>query len=201
MLTHACRCLGWEGLCVEPLQRYHKALRANRSCTLVPECISAEPNSTLVMQLERHGEKHGSLAIAASTNSPQQRIRGSVDVRIRCNPLHEMLRRVGRTAVDLWSLDVEGHEPQVLGAVQWAKTPVSVLLAEAGTAKDAAAIDAVLAAGTSRLAMEHKLHIDVVYADRGGGGGAMGGALPAAKPARFWLQPNEASLAHAIPVR
>ena len=142
---HACRCLGWEGLCVEPLQHYHAALRANRSCTLVPECISAELNSTLVMQLERHGEKHGSLAIAASTKNPQQRIRGSVDVHIRCNPLHEMLRRAGRTAVDLWSLDVEGHEPQVLGAVRWAKTPVSVLLAEAGTAKDAVAIKAVLA--------------------------------------------------------
>ena len=183
MLTHACRCLGWEGLCVEPLQRYHKALRANRSCTLVPECISAEPNSTLVMQLERHGEKHGSLAIAASTKSPQQRIRGSVDVRIRCNPLHEMLRRAGRTSVDLWSLDVEGHEPQVLRAVQWANSPVTVLLVEA-TGTRTAAIDKVIQAGASGLVMEHQLPGDAVFADR-----SRAGVLPATKLAHFWVQP------------
>ena len=35
---------------------------------------------------------------------------------VRCNPLHVMLDRVGRSKVDFWSLDVEGHEQVVLDA-------------------------------------------------------------------------------------
>ena len=37
------RCLGWAGLCVEPNPMYHAALRRERTCTVVPECISATP--------------------------------------------------------------------------------------------------------------------------------------------------------------
>jgi len=182
------KCLGWEGLCIEPLDKYHAGLRANRSCTLVPECISAEVNSTLAMQLESHGEAQGSLAVAATSHL---RIRGPL-VHIRCNPLHEMLRRAGRTSVDLWSLDVEGHEPQVLGAVQWARAPVTVLIAEAKGTRTAA-INEVIRAGASGLAMEHQLLGDAVFADR-----SRAGALPAAKPAHFWVQPMEALLRHTI---
>ena len=61
------KCLGWSGLCIEPHEPYHRGLLENRSCTLVPECISDHPNSTLVMQYETHGERYGSLAVTSTT--------------------------------------------------------------------------------------------------------------------------------------
>eukprot|EP01032_Pedospumella_encystans_P020135 gene20135-22883_t len=33
-------CLGWDGLCVEPMEMYHQEIRQLRTCLLVPECIS-----------------------------------------------------------------------------------------------------------------------------------------------------------------
>ena len=37
------KCLGWDGLCVEPNPAYPRESPAHRSCTLVPEIIAARP--------------------------------------------------------------------------------------------------------------------------------------------------------------
>ena len=34
------RCLGWNGLCIEPIPNLHSKLRHERTCQLVPNCIS-----------------------------------------------------------------------------------------------------------------------------------------------------------------
>ena len=36
------QCLGWKGLCIEPTPSLHASIRRERSCTLVPNCISGD---------------------------------------------------------------------------------------------------------------------------------------------------------------
>ena len=186
------RCLGWEGLCIEPLTKYHENIRKHRTCKLVPECISSTPNSTLLMQLESHGEQHGSLVVINTTRSGRQRVFGKKPVEIKCNPLHVMLAGAGRSAVDLWSLDVEGHEEQVLSSVMWDVTPVGVLLVE-GYAKQTKQHENILSNAGSGLTLERQMAGDAVFADR-----RRVGALPAGKPRDLWLPPLEPMLANSI---
>ena len=186
------RCLGWEGLCIEPLAKYHAGIRKHRTCTLVPECISSIPNSTLSMQLESHGEQQGSLAVVNTSSSPRSKVHRTRPVQIKCNPLHVALANVNRTAVDLWSLDVEGHEQQVLSSVAWDRTPVGVLLVE-GDAVMRAGYKSLLANAGSGLTLEREMSGDAVFADR-----SRIGALPTGKPRHFWVPPLESFLANAI---
>ena len=38
-------CLGWTGVCFEPQANYHKRIRAERSCHLVPSCVMGKPTN------------------------------------------------------------------------------------------------------------------------------------------------------------
>lgn len=105
------RCLGWSGLCVEPNPMYHAALRAGRSCTLVPECIAAQPS--------RLGMRFSGVITAVGG-------RHHVD----CNPLDVMLRRAGQQRADFWSMDLEGYERVVINATDFSLSEVDVLLVE-----------------------------------------------------------------------
>jgi hypothetical protein len=86
------RCLGWNGICVEPNPSYSADLRRERTCTVLEECISDRNNS--VLKLSRLG--------------PLSKIGGKTrPVKVACNTLGDMLARVGSPGVDFWSLDVE----------------------------------------------------------------------------------------------
>ena len=104
-------CLGWAGLCVEPDARYHAALRAERSCTLIDECIS-DGNKTVSMVPPKHGA-FMKIGIGGSNG-------GGSGGAMKCDSLASMLARAGLPPkVDFWSLDVEGHEMAVLGSVDF----------------------------------------------------------------------------------
>lgn len=47
-------------------------------------------------------------------------------VNIQCFPLYSILLAQGRTSVDFFSLDVEGHELAVLKTIPWNKVNVTV---------------------------------------------------------------------------
>jgi len=94
------KCLGWEGICLEPDQRYAPGLKANRSCHYFPECISEHETTTSFTMSGTGGHVGG----------------GAGASQVRCRPLSAFLKAVGaeEKPVDLWSLDVEGHEMTVL---------------------------------------------------------------------------------------
>lgn len=108
------RCLGWKGLCVEPNPIYHKKIRNERSCTLVPECIS---NSYGVKNFEMLGA--GSKIGVSGTP-------------VTCRSLSDMLIRAGvrKNNIDLWSLDIEGFEMNALTSIEWHKLSFNVILIE-----------------------------------------------------------------------
>ena len=148
------KCLGWEGVCVEPGPQYFASLRTHRSCRLVTECLSSSASTvdfedagvnghvkpqpghpaSLIQALV--GRSRRSSGAGGGSNATTTATR-----RVRCNPLHTMLRenyagggadpwRSRRVTVDFWSLDVEGLELFVLDALDVSKVHVRSLLVE-----------------------------------------------------------------------
>ena len=116
-------CLGWDGLCVEPMEMYHQEIRQLRTCLLVPECISDKEetrswvHATTGSRIQNDGEKN-----------PGQKVST-----VKCMPLKNMLalsKDKNRNSIDLWSLDVEGHEITVLESTNFNDVKVSALLVE-----------------------------------------------------------------------
>jgi hypothetical protein len=110
-------CLGWQGLCIEPMRRYHAGLKSKRTCTLVPECISS---TTEVIKMQ------DSEAMSSVTRD------STTGIDVQCRPFVDILQTYGggRTHADFWSLDVEGFEMVVLAAVDFQKVTVGALLIE-----------------------------------------------------------------------
>ena len=115
------KCLGWDGLCVEPNPVYHANHRAHRSCTLVPEIIAAQPGFY----------SFDFRTVMGSVRGAESDVR-TASQKTAANPLDVMLLRANRTSlyVDFWSLDVEGFEMTVLGGIDFEKIHVDSILVE-----------------------------------------------------------------------
>jgi len=149
------KCLGWQGLCVEPNTEYHDGLRKHRSCALIAECIS-DRHAALPMTNAGEGSQ------VANASTP-----GTFPV--KCAPLLDMLTRSGdgltttSPHIDLWSLDVEGHEMTVLNAVDFKQIDISVVLIEEFWLSTRE-LDMVM--NRNGFYKYHQLPIDGVYAKR-----------------------------------
>lgn len=113
------KCLGWKGLCVEPMPEFHKGLNSSRSCTLIPECISSKKETVYM-------SNRGILAEVLTKKEANS-------LEIKCSPLDDMLHRAGVSEpleIDLWSLDVEGFEMTVLRSIDFTKIHIKVILIE-----------------------------------------------------------------------
>ncbi|KAJ1428417.1 hypothetical protein B484DRAFT_309244, partial [Ochromonadaceae sp. CCMP2298] len=113
-------CLGWDGLCVEPMAMYHPDIKRHRSCKLVPQCISDKEETVSFMHR----------TTGSRMRYGQEKTKGAKLSEVRCRPLSQMLLEHRNVTVDLWSLDVEGHELTVLRGTDFGATPVNTILIE-----------------------------------------------------------------------
>ena len=106
---------------VEPNPIYHDELQRLRSCELLPTCAS---NSTEEVELTLPTDTW--IGALGGINGGRMREyekqishkeRASVAKRMRCVRVGDELRRLGVRHVDLFSLDVEGHERAVLDGI------------------------------------------------------------------------------------
>lgn len=105
-------CLGWDGLCIEPLPRYHDYFTgSSRTCELVKNCLSSVDNEKIFID---------------GTEIPG----GDSGVEVTCMRLDSILKDRGISHVDLWSLDVEGFEHQALQGVNWTSVQFQSILME-----------------------------------------------------------------------
>lgn len=116
------KCLGWDGLCVEPQRRYHADLQNHRSCTLVPMCLTKErTDDMMVGGLPPH--RGGGMFIRPLPEDGKLPNDGKHWEQISCAPLAEILNQYARNDtkhhIDLFVLDVEGAELPVLDTIDW----------------------------------------------------------------------------------
>lgn len=136
------RCMHWTGICIEPNDVYWSELTEQRSCQLVPRCVSDIPRSVNFSFTEAHGGVvfDGTRERASAFSGIDERIhrtdkrysdkfRGIKE--IECTTIsHIFQNNKEPIQIDLMSLDVEGHEYPVLEGIDWAKIIIDVIIVE-----------------------------------------------------------------------
>ena len=118
-------CMGWDGVCFEPQKQYHAAIRARRSCQLVPHCVLGRAASVVAKG------KDGTLTLregAADNAATGAKPKASM----QCVGLLDEIRRLGlgTRTVDFLSIDIEGLESSVLRCLPWSEMDIRVVLIE-----------------------------------------------------------------------
>jgi len=103
-------CLGWDGLCVEPSNRYTGKLFKERSCILEKHCLSYKEETIFL----------GSNEVPSAEKGQS----------MNCVRLDSLLDKHGIKTVHLWSLDVEGYERKALAGIDLKKYDVQTILME-----------------------------------------------------------------------
>eukprot|EP00389_Voromonas_pontica_P004666 GDKH01006943.1.p1 GENE.GDKH01006943.1~~GDKH01006943.1.p1 ORF type:complete len:387 (+),score=16.05 GDKH01006943.1:1-1161(+) len=149
------KCLGWDGLCVEPMPHLIPDLQKKRGCSLFFGCIS-DAERTVVF------EDH--FILGKVLNETEAAEKGGRDV--NCKPLRSLLRDVAHRdpalGVDFWSLDIEGHEPFVVSSLIQQFVPIGSVLLETAINKTIRnEVDGSFA--RIGLSPESELKIDTLY--------------------------------------
>lgn len=145
------RCMGWDGVCVEPNSRYWPELRTQRHCRLVSTCVSDRVRTVNFSRAAAYGGvvadphamdlavRHGVNITDHTTDRRFRQLYDGVET-LNCTTLGAVARArardssqessYGHTHFDFLSLDVEGHElPAALG-VDWGRTTIDVIVTE-----------------------------------------------------------------------
>ncbi|WP_158971867.1 FkbM family methyltransferase [Chachezhania sediminis] len=123
---------GWRGICAEPNPAFFRKLRANRSCTVAPDCILDETGRTVDFVL---ADEFGSIAEHAdsddyATRRAAVRDRGDV-IRLQTVSLDDFLKKYGAPhRIDYMSVDTEGSEYEILAAFPFDQWDVRLLTVE-----------------------------------------------------------------------
>ena len=109
------QCLGWRGLCIEPNPVHHERIRAERKCTLVPNCVS-DAAKTIEMILP--DGFHGGAARVVKEQRDLAVGWGKKPVQMECRTLRSILHEHKVKHIDFMSLDIEGHEPEAMSTLK-----------------------------------------------------------------------------------
>ena len=129
-------CLGWEGICFEPQAQYHRAIREQRSCRLVPECVMGR--RTEIVESAHHGhsaEFHNRAGTGTGKGKGkgkgQSEAGSAVRTRTCVGVLDHLTSGTSHSqTVDLISIDIEGAEPYVLSCFPWDRLRARLVLIE-----------------------------------------------------------------------
>lgn len=123
------RCLRWKGVCVEANPTYYEKIHRLRSCHIVPTCVSRKDGEVVEVGLQ--GGAGGILGKTFKHTEKWARENIKVPTLVeRCTTVQQVLDRGNIETVDYLSLDVEGHEVQVLKGVDWSRTKINVMTIE-----------------------------------------------------------------------
>ena len=123
------RCLHWRGVCVEPNPVYHADLRAERTCSLIPTCVS---NHTTEIEMRLPNDRwHGARGGATSSHFVQGRhVDGTKPVMKRCVRLQDEFDRLDIKHIDVLFLDLEGYEDLALRGIDFGAMRIDHVLCE-----------------------------------------------------------------------
>lgn len=122
-------CLGWNGGCVEANPVFISKLDRLRTCIVTPTCVGKQDNITVEFALMGGAgavigdtNKHAKVWEKDGTNVPT--------IQRTCTTVTRIAERDNMWNIDYLSLDVEGHELEVLQGIDWDRMKISVLTIE-----------------------------------------------------------------------
>jgi len=122
--------LGWRGVLVEPQPACRPLIERVRPNDRVFSNASCADFGTLNLDITP-GECLGGVGgDDFLTEARKSTMAGLQRLEVGCSPIGHMLSVAGVKQLDLWSLDVEGAEYDVLLGMDWAHVPVHALLIE-----------------------------------------------------------------------
>lgn len=124
------RCLGWKGICFEANDGYFESLFRERSCVLVPTCISKSDGH--IADFRPFGQRGGVIGKDYKFSSSLKTGKNIITKSLRCTTVSKVTERFGLNRIDYLSLDVEGHELEVLMGIDWETTVIGVITIERG---------------------------------------------------------------------
>jgi Methyltransferase FkbM domain len=94
---------------------FASALRRRRNVRLVPACLSLTTKPQLVP-----------FVIGREAIGKIDKTRSATSVLVQCVPLYSILLAINKTTIDLFSLDIEGNELDVLKTLPYDKVDIKV---------------------------------------------------------------------------
>jgi FkbM family methyltransferase len=116
---------GWAGVLVEPQPDLADELRRHRSAKVFAEACSSRRNTGTCMTLHLAG---GHSSLDRKLNLAEVKPHGAIEVPART--LNEILMEAGAPRIDFISIDVEGHELDVLDGFDLARWKPRLILIE-----------------------------------------------------------------------
>eukprot|EP00756_Hemistasia_phaeocysticola_P047784 Hpha_TRINITY_DN22247_c0_g1::TRINITY_DN22247_c0_g1_i1::g.167070::m.167070 len=126
--------LNWTGVLIEanpgPARKLMASKRRGRSKKFAPMAVcNAHYASVHKYLLVKDSARLGQSSVGPLSLAVQNKSEWGPAVRTPCQPIGSLIRQAGHTHVDLFSLDVEGAELEVLKTMDWT-IPVRVFLIE-----------------------------------------------------------------------
>ncbi|XP_017887714.1 uncharacterized protein LOC108629500 [Ceratina calcarata] len=127
------RFFGWTGLLIEadPIN-FSKMVRKNRRALLSPSCLAVHPYPSVntFLMADNVGRLH-------EPNEEDRHRQNSADVaytgqhiKVQCIPFAHLMAALNVTAIDYFSLDIEGSELEVLKTIPFDKIDITALSVE-----------------------------------------------------------------------
>jgi FkbM family methyltransferase len=140
------KCLGWEGLCIEPQPVNVAGFVGRRSCTLVPFCVSDRERVVKFVSFKGSyyaGSGLGKVEDAETTELFRRSANASweqtYEIEIVCFSLKQLFSHYNVRHVDYLSLDVEGYEENAIFGVDFSKVQIDVITIEGSSSGSRAA--------------------------------------------------------------
>jgi len=121
---------GWSGLLVEAHPLYVKyGLQVNRNVWAVPYCLALKTTPHFA-NFSSQPFLGGMYGIVPQDASPEQLVKDSDTFKTQCFPFFTMLQAIDNPRVNLFILDIEGAEFEVLKTIPWKAVDIEVLIVE-----------------------------------------------------------------------
>jgi len=121
----------WTGLLIEPNPRaYRELLMKDRRVYATSSCIRDKFSIVPFLAYGMEGGIVDNARMVSRVQATQHELYASV-INVTCFPLDVMLESVGVTQVDVFSLDVEGSELDVLKSIPFSRVNIKMFVIEA----------------------------------------------------------------------
>lgn len=133
--------LEWSGISIDAQNRYENMWSEHRTTPLVISLISDTPGKVLTFDIVESSSWENMLSgISASNNQKVKRDKSSDTIiqkkEMVTSSLDEILADFSNPKIDLLSIDVEGHEMQVLQGIDFSKIKVECICLENDNSSD-----------------------------------------------------------------